>query len=334
MKERIKNYRIKDKALKNYIKDSFTLKKAPTISYNNQIYNRSNTSKFDIEKAHFEAELLLDEEEDSQVRKNESIFKRKSVNIFKFYCHLFEPIDYLYFILGVIGLIVCGLANPVFSYINANVITDVGNTSENRGSILEEELMKLNVKETMNTNIKITIICGCIALVGGIVGFFFIGLFSTRCLYNFKKKYIRVILSQEQGFFDLCNVFEFASKIQAQLEYIELGLGEGLCVILMEIFVGIAEFIFSILGPWKLSLVVLCLAPVAAVIGIIFNKINVRGNTLVRKTWELAGGIGEEIFYNIRTVASFANFEYELRRFYEKVEISNRIELKTNLKLR
>ena len=68
--------------------------------------------------------------------------------------------------------------------------------------------------------------------------------------------------------------------------------------------------------------------------GIIYSKINLRGNTLVRKTWELAGGIGEEIFYNIRTVASFANFEYELQRFYEKVEISNRIELKTSIKLR
>ena len=68
--------------------------------------------------------------------------------------------------------------------------------------------------------------------------------------------------------------------------------------------------------------------------GIILNKLNVRGNTLVRQTWELAGGIGEEIFYNIKTVASFANFEYELKRFYEKVEISNKIELPVNLKIR
>ena len=257
MKEKIKNYRIKDKAIKNYIKDSITLKKAPTLAYNNQIYNRAYTTKFDIEKAHFEAELLLDEEEDSQFRKNESIFERKSVNVFKFYCHLFEPIDYLYFILGVIGLMICGLANPVFSYLSATVFSEVGNTSENRGSLSEEELMKLTVKESMNSNIKKQLLCGSIVLVGAIVGYFFIGLFSTRCLYNFKKKYFRAILSQEQGFFDLCNVFEFASKIQAQLEYIEFGLGEGLCVILIDIFVAIAEFIFSFLGSWKLSLVVL-----------------------------------------------------------------------------
>ena len=54
----------------------------------------------------------------------------------------------------------------------------------------------------------------------------------------------------------------------------------------------------------------------------------------MRQTWEIAGGIGEEIFYNIKTVVSFSNFEYELKRFYEKVEISNKIELIVNFKIR
>ena len=102
---------------------------------------------------------------------------------------------------------------------------------------------------------------------------------------------------------------------------------------MIDCFVAIASFIYSFFGSWKLSFVVLCLAPVAVVLGIIYNMINLKRNTLARQTRELAGGIGEEILYNIRTVASFANFEYELKRFYEKVEISNIIELKTNLKL-
>ena len=142
-----------------------------------------------------------------------------------------------------------------------------------------------------------------------------------------------MILSQEQGWFDTTNVFEFATKIQAQLEYIELGLGESLGRILVDIFIATASLIFAFFGSWKLTLVLLCFSPISIIIGIILNKLNVRGNTLVRQTWELAGGIGEEIFYNIKTVASFANFDYELNRFYEKVEISNKIELNVNLKI-
>ena len=128
--------------------------------------------------------------------------------------------------------------------------------------------------------------------------------------------------------------YEFTSKIQSQIEYIEFGIGEWLDGIIFGIINGAFSFIFAFFGSWKLSLVTLCFFPIVLILAIIYNKINIKGNSLVRQTWETAGGIGEEIFYNIKTVASFSNFEYELRRFYEKVEISNKIELKVNFKLR
>ena len=46
----------------NYLKNTFSIEKAPLSDYNYKIYNRSS-SKIDIEKAHYEAELLLDQEE-------------------------------------------------------------------------------------------------------------------------------------------------------------------------------------------------------------------------------------------------------------------------------
>jgi hypothetical protein len=39
-----------------------------------------------------------------------------------------------------------------------------------------------------------------------------------------------------------------------------------------------------------------------------------------REAYEKAGGIAEEVFYHIKTVASFANFEYEKKRFSDKIE--------------
>ena len=323
---------------KNYkysLKDNLTIKRAPTSSYNNQIFKRlkSSHTKFDIEKAHYEAELLLDEQDNSEMLKNQSMFERKDISAFKFYCHLLEGIDWLYLILAIIGLLVCGLARPLLIYINSNVYSEVGNTSEYRSDLSAQEIMKLNVKETMESHIKKQMIYGSVSLVGIILGFSFLGLVGTKCLFNFKKKYFTLILSQEQGWFDTTNVFEFATKIQAQLEYIELGLGEGLVRVVVDSFVTVASLIFAFFGSWKLTLVLLCFFPLAITIGIFLNKLNVRGNTLVRQTWELAGGIGEEIFYNIKTVASFANFDYELKRFYEKVEISNKIENIVNLKI-
>ena len=329
----IKTKQSKNK-IENYLKNSLSIRKAPSSEYNYKMFKRSNTTRIDLERIHYEAELLYDEEEDSINMKNQVMFQRIDVSICKFLCHLFEPIDYLYLVIGLIGFLLCGASTPVLNYLNATVYSDVGNTSENRGSVSEEEMMKLNVKETMNKNIKQQIVCGCISLVGDLLGYYFVGLFSSRALYNFKKKYLRTILSQELGWFDSTNAYEFASKIQSQIEYIEFGIGEWLSNIIFDIINGAFSFIFAFFGSWKLSLVTLCFFPIVLILAIIYNKINIKGNSLVRQTWETAGGIGEEIFYNIKTVASFSNFEYELRRFYEKVEISNKIELKVNFKLR
>ena len=43
-------------------------------------------------------------------------------------------------------------------------------------------------------------------------------------------------------------MFELATKLQAQLEYIELGLGEGLGRVLVDIFIGTASLTFAFFG--------------------------------------------------------------------------------------
>ena len=45
-----------------------------------------------------------------------------------------------------------------------------------------------------------------------------------------------------------------------------------------------------------------------------------RAIILSRKTYEFAGGIAEEMLYNIKTVASFANFDFEKERFNHYVD--------------
>ena len=319
--------------VKNDIRNSVSLKKELVSGYNHKIFNRANTTYFDIEKAHYEAELLLEDNEEAYAR-NQFLFERKHISICRFYFHLFEPIDYLYLVLSLIGCLIRALASPVMTYLNATVFSDIGNTSESRASLSEEELMKLNVKDTMESNIKKQLVCGAISFVGTIIAYFFFGLISTRCLRNFKKKYFTLILSQEQAWFDSINIFEFSSRIQSQLEYMEIGMGEHVTKNVVSFLTAIANLIFGFFGSWKLALVLLCITPIIIVVGIYLNYLNVKGNTLMRQTWETAGGIAEEILYNIKNVESFSNFDYELKRYYEKLETSNKIELYVNNRTR
>ena len=326
------NYNVDFDQANRYIENKFMFNQAPTPNFNKRIFGRARINRWDIGKAYYKEKELLREKYDEDYIENQFLFQRQKVSIFRFHLHFMEGIDWLFLSLAIIGILIGALALPVLSYLNAIIFTNVGNTSEDRENISEEEIMKLNVKEEMNSNIKNELIFGCIELFGNIMGYGFFGLLSKRCMYNFKKKYFSVILSQEQAWFDSANVYEFATKIQTQLEYIELGLGTGLGNVLMDFFVGIASFIFAFFGSWKLSLVLLCFSPLSFIISIIFNRINVEGNYLVLQTWELAGGIAEEILYNINTVASFANFDYELNRFYEDNKLSNEIELMVNCK--
>ena len=73
-------------------------------------------------------ELLLVEEDNLEDLKKKPILERNHVNIFKFYCHLFQPLDYLLIIPGLIGLMIYGLSHTILPYINSNVYSDLGNT--------------------------------------------------------------------------------------------------------------------------------------------------------------------------------------------------------------
>ena len=163
------------------------------------------------------------------------------------------------------------------------------------------------------------------------IAYFFIGIISTRTLYNFKKTYFRLIFSQEQGWFDSTNIFNFATKVQTQIENIEAGLGDSLIDAVTKIFIAIGSLIFAFIGSWRLSLVILCLVPLMVLSGILLSNYNVKAGLLVTEVYKEAGGIAEEILYNIKIIISFANFEYELKRYYEKIEIATLLEQKCNI---
>ena len=138
-------------------------------------------------------------------------------------------------------------------------------------------------------------------------------------------------MSQEQGWFDSTNIFEFASKIQSQFEFIEIGLGDTFVDLVVKFCNCIGCLLFLFFGSWKLALVILCIEPYMIVVGILSAKWNTKGGDLTRGVYEQAGAIAEEILYNIKIINSFANFDYELKRFYEKTEISANIETKSKL---
>ena len=314
---------IHQKSKKGLMKN-ITIKKAKFPNQNKELLRRATTTRIDLERALYQTDLIWEEEKVSD--ESEEVFKRSKIGFFKLYYILLEKLDYFYLVLGLIGCLAAGVSTPLIFYLNAVVYSDLGKTSEQRGSMSEEDLMKENVEDSLNTNIKQQIIYGSIALVDNFIGYFFIGIICTRTFYNFKKIYFRLIFSQEQAWFDSTNIFDFATKVQAQFEYYEIGFGDTLVDFVIKICIAIGSLIFAFLGSWKLTLVILCLVLFMIISGVCASRMTMISGVLVREVYESAGGIAEEILYNIKIIISFANFDYELKRYYEKIEISSLLE--------
>jgi ABC-type multidrug transport system fused ATPase/permease subunit len=296
------------------------------------IQSLSTSTYVDLEFAKKEANQLLSGDKANNELKKNLLFEEKSIPLIRLYTHLCYPIDYLYVILGTLGSIGSGVTMPLLAYMMSDIFSDIGNTSENT-SIEDIEQMKVIVEKAMNKQIKRFLIFGVIVFISNFLNVCFWTLVGERCVHHLKHNYFNVILSQEQGWFDAHNTFEFSTKVQAQLEQVEQGMGDKLGHVLMMVCQCISGFIIAFITSWKITLVMLCMSPF--VLGdIIFLITSMRtGIIMGRKTYEKGGGIAEEMLYNIKTVASFSNFEFEQKRFNEKIEICYQLDLSTVFRL-
>ncbi len=122
MEETIKRNKTEKIKYMNSLKNQLTLKKSPSSSFNHDIYRRTTLTKADLEKIYYESELILEEDN----YQSESMFPRKDINIFKFFNSLFDPMYYLYSMLGLIVCMGCGCSEPTFDYISSDVYSEVG----------------------------------------------------------------------------------------------------------------------------------------------------------------------------------------------------------------
>ena len=300
------------------------------VEVEDQPMSRRSSSVYDLEELRREAEEMRDAKNAEDELKKNLMFEEKDVSLFHIYCHLAEPIDYLYMVLAIIGSIGAGCTFPIMSYLSTDLFSDVGNTSEYSN---DPEKLISRVKHAIDTQIKRFLIVGAIIFVCNFLSIAFWSLMGSRMCHSLKRRYFTVILSQEQGWFDANNAFEFATKVQAQLEQVEMGIGEKFGQIITMISQCIIAFVFAFITSWKLTLVMLSIAPLIIVDVLFLVNALKTGIIMGRKTWEKAGGLAEEMLYNIKTVTSFANFEYETRRFNEKVELVYQLDLGTVYRL-
>ena len=253
-----------------------------------------------------------EEQSKNPPKKNSLLYDQKDISPMKLYCHLSGKLEILFMILGFIGSICSGASGPIISLLNGSTVNNFRNSAyirENNTSMMEL------FKDEIDEKVRIYLIMGVAMFFSNFLMTFMWALSALRQMHHLKEKYFATILKQEQGWFDENNAYEFSTKVQAQLEQIELGVGDKFGVIILLTAQFIAGLIVAFITSWKLTLVMLVVTPFTIVSFIIMMKTLKSSIILSRKTFEKAGGVAEEILYNIKTVASFVNFEFEMQRY-------------------
>ena len=262
--------------------------------------------------------------------------KSHSISFFKIQFHLATNTDILLMVIATISSLGSGLGNPILSLCFGETVSILGDsmTFQTDQMTPQERIAFFDdFEDSVYTMVIRFLYIAVVSFVVFAVGHALWNYIGLKQMHTLKQRYFTLILSKEQKWFDKQNTFEFATKITSELETIEKGIGEntGNCLHYGSQFIsGLGVAMFS---SWRLTLLMLTVSPIILIC--MFSLVSAYTDAYIKTTaaYDQAGGIAEEILYNIKTVASFANFDYEIKRFDTQIAEVKRINYRKAIKV-
>ena len=128
---------------------------------------------------------------------------------------------------------------------------------------------------------------------------------SDRQTNSIRRKYLASLLRTEIAFFDQASSGELVTRISSDVALISLATGTKMGVFLQFMVTFVAGLIVGLVKGWQLTLVILaCIPLLAATAGLMVSSI-MKFSAREAKAYSRAGGIAQELFSQIRTVAAF-----------------------------
>ena len=273
----------------------------------NRFQGRFNDEKL-LKQSH---ELYIDDEGNN----SSSNEPKKTSSVCKLIFHLSNKIELFLIILGVLGSIISAISGPIMSYMFGGAINDFSDVQDLNVNDQNYEIKMNQFVENIKKVFNRYLILGTILFISNFMQAFGWQYSAFRQIHKLKKNYFTLIMSQEQSYFDNNNSFEIVTKVQTQLEQIELGLGDKFGFIIQKSFTVLSGIFISFLVNCRLSLIVLTMAPLTLFFIFYFTSSLKISSKITNKAYQKAGGIAEEVLYNIQTICSFGNFDFEIRRF-------------------
>jgi hypothetical protein len=187
----------------------------PTIIENNAFEDSLEEERMERDEREKERK---EKEERIKRQEEEKEKNKKSVSFFTLLYSETSCSDRLIMVVGLIGSMGAGCSLPLFAILFGNVINNLGplnNFVEAFVSNVSELCLKF-LYVALGVFAAGTLMIGCWTYSGRVI------------VKKIKSEYFRLIMLQEQGWFDECDPYQFTTKIQSQCTTIENGVYKNL----------------------------------------------------------------------------------------------------------
>ncbi|KAK6795365.1 hypothetical protein RDI58_008818 [Solanum bulbocastanum] len=143
---------------------------------------------------------------------------------------------------------------------------------------------------------------------------------SERVVARLRKNLLSHLVHQEIAFFDVTRTGELLSRLSEDTQIIKNAATTNLSEALRNLATAFIGLGFMFQTSWKLTLLSLAVVPVISVAVRRFGRYMRELSHKTQAAAAIASSIAEETFGAIRTVRSFAQEDYEISRYSEKVD--------------
>ncbi|XP_057417506.1 ABC transporter B family member 25 isoform X2 [Lotus japonicus] len=151
---------------------------------------------------------------------------------------------------------------------------------------------------------------------------------SERVVARLRKDLFSHLVNQEIAFFDVTRTGELLSRLSEDTQIIKNAATTNLSEALRNLSTAFIGLSFMLTTSWKLTLLALAVVPLISVAVRQFGRFLRELSHKTQAAAAVASSIAEESFGAIRTVRSFAQEDYEITRYSEKVDETLKLGLK------
>lgn len=133
---------------------------------------------------------------------------------------------------------------------------------------------------------------------------------SNYCAYhivrNIRRQYLKSALSQEVAFYDQGTAGSISMQATSNGNLIQSGIAEKLALLSQSAATFVASFIIAFVSQWKLTLILLCIAPTLIILMGVVASMEAKIEGQMLETYGKAGAYAESVLSTTRTVHAFS----------------------------